>query len=178
MSGLGPEWQPGPGGLPYREAARVCVLSPAGRLLLILGHDFAAPDRSWWFTPGGGRGPGESARACAARELAEETGLTPDPGDLIGPVVHREALFRFAAVTARQDEDFFLYRTLSEDVPGPAALTASERDVLDGMRWWDPADLRDAVAAGATVYPPELPDLAEGWIRDWDGTTTLLRALD
>ena len=45
-----------------RNAARVLLIDPGGRLLLVHGGDPADPSAgSWWFTPGGGMEPGESA---------------------------------------------------------------------------------------------------------------------
>ncbi len=52
------EWGLGPGGLPFRRAARVLVLTADGLALLMTGHDVADPAHSWVFTPGGGIQPG------------------------------------------------------------------------------------------------------------------------
>jgi len=52
----------------------VAVLDGAGRLLL--GHRVKAGETASWCLPGGHVEPGESFEAAAARELAEETGLT------------------------------------------------------------------------------------------------------
>ena len=50
------EWRLNDEGLPARRAARVIALRrrPVPAILLVVGHDFSAADRSWGFTPGGG----------------------------------------------------------------------------------------------------------------------------
>lgn len=55
-----------------------------GALLLIRrGH---APSRGRWSLPGGRVEPGESARDALVREMAEETGLVVEVGELVGEV--------------------------------------------------------------------------------------------
>ena len=97
------EWRLDDEGLPARRAARVIALRrrPVPAILLVVGHDFSAADRSWGFTPGGGIMAGESPPEGAARELAEETGITVDAASLIGPVVDRSSRFSFNLVTRR-----------------------------------------------------------------------------
>lgn len=171
---LGEEWQPGPGGLPYRKAARVVVIGPDDRVLLVLGHDFGDVDHRWLFTVGGGIAPGETPREGACRELMEETGYEASPDDLVGPVLIRKRVFSFCQIDVRQDEEFFLWRAPDRAIPGPAQLTSLEEDVLDEFGWWTPADLARAEAEGTTVYPEGLPALAARWIAGWDGTCELL----
>ena len=101
MSAL--DWPLDADGYPHREAARVLLFDDTGRVLLAMGHDEDQPERSWWFTIGGGIEAGEDPRAAAVREVYEETGLRLSPDDLVGPVLYRTAEFDFLAVTARLD---------------------------------------------------------------------------
>ena len=58
------------------------IRDEAGRLLLIQrGHD---PEAGRWSLPGGRIEPGESDRQALVREMLEETGLTVEPGPLVG----------------------------------------------------------------------------------------------
>lgn len=168
---LGPEWVPGPDGLLSRRAARVILLDAAGRVLLVRGHDAGAPQRSWWFTVGGGLEPGESPRAAAVRETAEEAGLELRPDQLQGPVLTRSAIFDFFRVTCRQEEEFFLARLDGGAATelSDAGWTAGEREVLDEMRWWHVPELEAEVAGGAVVYPSRLPALVRSLLAGWDG---------
>ncbi|MFH5823220.1 NUDIX hydrolase [Georgenia sp. AZ-5] len=170
--GLGPEWEPGEDGVPFRRAARVILVDEDDRVLLVRGHDAGEVTRSWWFTVGGGLDAGEDVRDGAAREVYEETGLVVAPADLVGPVLTRSAIFDFARVTCRQDEEFFLARVSSAHDFSDVGWTELERDVLDEMRWWGLDELEAAVESGAVVYPAPLPGLVRRLLRGgWDGTT-------
>ena len=57
--------------------ATILVLDDAGRVLLM-----RRSDTGHWGLPGGGAEPGSSFARTAIRELAEETGLRAEPGDL------------------------------------------------------------------------------------------------
>lgn len=165
---LGPDWRPGPDGLPYRRAARVLLLDEADRLLLVRGHDVDQPERSWWFTVGGGLEPGESPREGAVREVFEETGLRLDPATLHGPVLTRSAIFDFVAQRCRQDEEIFLARIPGDAVLGTDGWTELEVAVLDEMRWWTLDDLADV---RIEVFPEGLADLVRPLLSGWDGIT-------
>ena len=174
------EWRLNEEGLPARRAARVIALRrrPIPAILLVVGHDFSAADRSWGFTPGGGLLAGESPPEGAARELAEETGITVDAASLIGPVIDRSSRFRFNLVTCRQDELFYLLHL--DGVAGAgddldrSGWTELERQVLDSLRWWPLDELDAAAAAGMTVYPAVLPALARELLSGWDGVVRVL----
>ncbi len=169
MSALGPDWVIDEDGYPHREAARIVLFDAAGRLLMARGHDAAQPSRSWWFTIGGGLEPGEDPRLGAVRELYEETGLSVAPSALIGPVMYRSAEFDFLAVTARQDEWFFVAH-VGDHAPGleGTGWTELEKSVIDEQCWWD-LDALEQVAAVSEVYPRGLVELARKWYAGWDG---------
>ncbi|MGO1592082.1 MAG: NUDIX hydrolase [Ancrocorticia sp.] len=172
------EWAPGPDGILHRDAARVLVLDPQGRCLLVRGHDVGDPHHQWWFTVGGGIGVGEAPEQGACRELFEETGLMLTPDRLQGPVLKRHATFYFALETRRQDEVFYLATVNDEEREGVGRdqhLTALERDVLDEFRWWSPEDIRVAENAGQTFYPRGIASLIENLQPGWDGSCPELR---
>ena len=60
-------------GLPYRRCVGVALFNRRGEVFVGRRRDFAP---AAWQMPQGGIDPGESPRAAALRELAEETGAT------------------------------------------------------------------------------------------------------
>lgn len=142
------------GGL--RKVARVVLLDPQDRVLLLHGHEPDDPADDWWFTPGGGLEGDETREEAALRELAEETGITQVE---LGPVLWRRTCsFPFAGRRWDQDEWYYLARTAaaSEVVPGATALTELERRSVSGARWWT---CRELATAHETVYPTRLAEL-------------------
>lgn len=165
----GEGWELGPDGLPFREAARVILFDARGRVLLVRGHDPHEPERSWWFTVGGGIEAGESAAEAAIREVAEETGLALPAASLVGPVARRRSVFDFAARLVRQHEVFFV--AYLEDAPAIGELhrrgwTAIEHEFMDEIAWWRAEELTQVAIE---VFPVGLVDLLY-WLADgWDG---------
>jgi 8-oxo-dGTP pyrophosphatase MutT (NUDIX family) len=138
-----------------RHTARVLLLDPDGRILLMKGrlpHDPAAP--AVWFTVGGGAEPGESVAETAAREIVEETGLTDAQ---LGPVVwYAEALlYDRKRRPVHFKERFVVART------GGGSLSQSgwqplEREFVEELRWWTPGEL---LLTDEQVYPEGLAEL-------------------
>ncbi|GEL97117.1 NUDIX hydrolase [Cellulomonas terrae] len=170
VHGLGPEWRRGDDGLLFREAARVILLDEDDRVLLIRGHDVDQPDRSWWFTVGGGIDDGEDSSSAAVREVREETGIVLVVEDLVGPVFTRSAIFDFYAEHCRQDEILYLARVPASafDAVDRAGWTELEHDVIDEVRWWS---LDDLDRVDIEVFPDRLVDLVRGLLPVWDGET-------
>ncbi|GAA3502317.1 NUDIX hydrolase [Streptomyces prasinosporus] len=139
------------GGL--RRVARVVLLDPRDRVLLLHGHEPDDPADDWWFTPGGGVEGDETREQAALRELAEETGIT---GVELGPVLwKRRCSFLFAGRRWHQDEWYYLART-DRTAVAATALTELERRSVVGARWWTYPEL---VRAHETVYPTRLAEL-------------------
>ncbi|MEU9194715.1 NUDIX hydrolase [Streptomyces hundungensis] len=136
-----------------RKVARVILLDPQDRILLMHGYEPEDPSDTWWFTPGGGLEGDETRAEAALRELAEETGITDVE---LGPVLwQRTCSFPFDGRRWDQDEWYYLARTTQTEAT-PAGLTELELRSTAGLRWWTSAELS---AARETVYPTRLAEL-------------------
>jgi 8-oxo-dGTP pyrophosphatase MutT (NUDIX family) len=135
-----------------RRAARVLVLDPSGRVLLLRGCDPARPEHRFWFTVGGGVEAGESLADAAVREVFEETGLRITPADLAGPVRSDTVEFPFDGRLYTQVQSFYVVRA-EAFVADLSHLDDYEVTSVDDARWWS-ADELDA--AGERFYPMDL----------------------
>ena len=127
MTELGPDWVPDAEGYPHREAARVVLFDPRGRILLARGHDADQPQRHWWFTIGGGLEAGESPRVAAVREMREETGLTVHAPRLCGiKQFQTDADERYIVLLFKTDRFSGTLRSSEE-----GEMVWVERDALD-----------------------------------------------
>ncbi|WP_393061137.1 NUDIX hydrolase [Streptomyces sp. LN549] len=136
-----------------RKVARLVLLDPDDRILLMHGFEPEDPASTWWFTPGGGLEGDETREQAALRELAEETGITDVE---LGPLLwQRMCSFPFDGRRWDQDEWYFLART-AQTATDTSGQTGLERRSVAGLRWWTSAELS---AARETVYPTRLAEL-------------------
>jgi 8-oxo-dGTP pyrophosphatase MutT (NUDIX family) len=145
-----------------RRVARVLLFDDQDRLLLFHVRDPADPTGDpWWYLPGGGMDPGESAAQAARRELFEETGIENAE---IGPVVleRRRVRFRFDGRHYEQDE-WHVYGRL----PIGGAIRGGgedlEAEAVDAHRWWTLADLE---TSSEVVYPAGLAAAVRRLLRE------------
>jgi 8-oxo-dGTP pyrophosphatase MutT (NUDIX family) len=135
-----------------RPTARVLLLDPGGRILLLKGRLPSTPKAPGaWFTVGGGVEPGESLEAAARREIVEETGFLDAE---LGPLLWTgEALLSDRQGRPLLFKDHFFLARCSGGVPSRDGWQALEREFVDDMRWWTLAELR---ATDEPVFPPDL----------------------
>jgi 8-oxo-dGTP pyrophosphatase MutT (NUDIX family) len=144
---------------PLRFTARIILLDPSDRILLINYRaqkdvDASRPGlREFWFTPGGGIEPGESAEEAALREMEEEVGLTNLP--IIAEVGRREALNDLFERAAICRERYFLIRAPSDHFD-TARLAETDQDEVLEVRWWG---LDAFAASGHVLIPTSVIDL-------------------
>lgn len=119
--------------LRHPGAAAVVPVHPDGSVTLIRQHRHAAGGLIWEI-PAGKLEPGEAPEVCAARELAEEAGLT-------GTLTPLLPLWTTPAFT---DEVIHLYVARDLD-PVPLALEADE--VIEPVRF-TAAEVRGMIARG------------------------------
>ncbi|MFJ3882284.1 NUDIX hydrolase [Streptomyces sp. NPDC090077] len=123
------------------------VLGPDGRVLLGQAHD------GNWELPGGKVDPGERFEETAARELAEETSLRTDPGDveLLAVQLH-----------ARPEPPTRLtVAALTRSAAGSPAVTEPHK--IARWQWFVPEEIPDA------LFPP-----SAGVLRAWRPDLTAL----
>ncbi len=148
-----------------REAARILLFDDEDRLFLLRGHDPYLPERSWWFTPGGGLHNGETHREAAAREVREEAGFVVPIPALAGPVWERTAVFDFMRNPYVQHEEFFLARAADAVERRPAVWTEAERDTIEAEAWYSVDEIR---RFDIEVFPLALAELLST-VLPWDG---------
>ncbi|MEU7866140.1 NUDIX domain-containing protein [Dactylosporangium sp. NPDC049140] len=138
-----------------RRAARVLLLDPSGRVLLLRGCDPARPEHRYWFTVGGGLEAGESLAEAAVREVYEETGLRITAADLVGPVRTDQVQFPFDGRWYSQEQTFFVVRAeaFTADL---SHLADYEITSVDDTRWWSADEL---AATSQRFYPQDLAAL-------------------
>lgn len=146
--------------LRQRRAARVVLLDPQDRVLL-MRYDDGPPNGPHWATPGGGLEPGESYPQAAIRELAEETGWADI--ELLGELHRRSHLMEWSGQLVYQAERLYLARTDQPErqISGVEAMHAS--DGIAAWRWWT---LTELDATEQTVWPAGLAGLIRQHLGD------------
>ena len=137
---------------PERLTARVLLLDPRDRILLMKGRLPSARDRPGaWFPIGGGVEPGETLIDAAAREIREETGV----GDFeIGPIVwNRQGILELEAGHPRLFKERYVVARCAGAEPSRKGWNALERELIDDIRWWTRQDL---LLTPERVFPPGL----------------------
>ncbi len=127
-------------GAPSYTAGAVCVLEHEGAVLFLW-----QPHREGWSLPGGLMGKGETPEDAVRREVAEEIGLSIDPGD---PVTVR--------VDAQRQGVDVVFRVRLEERPDLALATEARK-----AAWFTPAELaqadRDTFGIMASIAATEQP---------------------
>ncbi|MFE9748276.1 NUDIX hydrolase [Saccharothrix saharensis] len=137
-----------------RIGARVLLLDPADRVLLIHARDPDQPDHHWWELPGGGLDPDETPTQAARRELAEETGIHHVT---LGPKLWiRESRFHYRGHDHHRIDHVYLAHTTTTTPQVPLKPTENEKRGLIERRWRTLADLTHC---SDKLLPAELPHI-------------------
>ena len=126
-----------------REAAKVVILDPAGRVLLFRYPHSDESGQPFWTVPGGGVKPGETHEEAAERELREETSIHAE----IGPLL-------WTRTESGQKERHYLVRVpeaVPIEAPGP-----DPSEPFTEARWWSVEELESGVE---DVFPRRLSTL-------------------
>lgn len=132
-----------------RLTARVLLLDPDGRILLMKGRLPGRPDGpAVWYSIGGGVEDGETVLEAAAREIVEETGLTDA---VLGQTVWRdEVILRDVARQQRLFKQYYVVARTAGGDPSRDGWLPHEHLLTDDMRWWTLGELQ---ITDDTVYP-------------------------
>lgn len=138
-----------------RPTARVLLLGPDDRILMMKGRLTAAPDApAYWFTVGGGIEPGESLGEAALREIAEETGFLDTA---LGPIAAtREAVVDLGPGGLLRVQESYVVARCAGGEPSRDGWQDLERALVDDIRWWS---LEEIAASAEVFFPPGLTDL-------------------
>jgi 8-oxo-dGTP pyrophosphatase MutT (NUDIX family) len=123
-----------------RPTARVLMLDNLDRVLLFRGQDSTNPEIRYWFPPGGGIEPGETAADAARREVWEETGLADV---VLGPHIwNRRHVFYFYGSKQDVREVWFFARVPTFEID-TSRFTEIERETVKENKWWTQHELEN-----------------------------------
>ncbi|HXS61531.1 MAG TPA: NUDIX domain-containing protein [Streptosporangiaceae bacterium] len=136
-----------------RQAARVVLLDPQDRVLL-MRYDDSPPNGPHWTTPGGGLEPGETFPQAALRELAEETGWSDI--ELLDEIHRRSHTMEWSGILVFQHERLYLARTEIPARPITGVDAMHQSDGIAAWHWWTLTELKTTKEA---IWPKVLPKL-------------------
>lgn len=139
--------------MPKRSAGILLYRRRNGTLEVLLVHPggpyFAKRDAGVWSVPKGEYGDGEEPRACALRELEEETGAAPPQGALfdLGEVKQRGGKVVVAwAAEGDLDADAIVSNTFPLEWP-PRSGRVQEFPEVDRAAWLSVEQARERILA-------------------------------
>lgn len=156
-------------GVVPRLGARVLLLDPLDRVLLIHARDPEDPDHHWWELPGGGLDEGEDLAEAARRELAEESGILLR--ELGRKLWVRESRFLYRGRAHHRIGHVFLGRTPSTLAQVPLKPNENEKAGLIERRWWSATELR---TCPDKLLPGNLAELLDNLLNDRLGDRPLM----
>jgi 8-oxo-dGTP pyrophosphatase MutT (NUDIX family) len=138
-----------------RNTARVLLVDPEGRGLLLRGWDPLRPRDRYWFTVGGATARGETLRAAAVRETREEVGIMVDEASLGSQI--EASTIESTMLGIRVVQDLAYYAVAVRDVTiNLGGMGWIERATVNRHAWLTPEELEADPVRSAD---PRLPDM-------------------
>lgn len=131
---------------------RVAVVLVEGDRLLLVRH--RKGEKTYWLLPGGGLDYGEGIFECAARELAEETGLQ---------IEARKLLYLSEAIAPDKSRHILNLTVLGRLLGGE--LQKADEEILDAVSWI-PFDELQSLTLYPAIQDQLLASYREGFAHD------------